>query len=240
MNIQPALNLLVTRQRLADRTATMEEVTAACGIDVGASFSNAECNDLLTALRADTRVVVESDGKSGFTFRMISFPTEGYPNPKVNTVVYGFSGTSGFTARDWLDLAMAAMDQSDLVDQSDYRRVVEIVAEKITPRVHHGLRADYRGSYPVVVISAPFERDPEDGLGTMVSTNWHESPSKIIDGFEIVIPNGTADVDALVSAELLKRWGVALSDACPTASASTIEDEETPDGARVLYQPLQN
>lgn len=36
--------------------------------------------------------------------------SDGYPNQRVNNVIY-HQNTSGFTQQDWLDLALAALDQ---------------------------------------------------------------------------------------------------------------------------------
>lgn len=39
--------------------------------------------------------------------------SDGYSNSRVNNAIYSPS-TSGFTQQDWLDLAMAALDQSGI------------------------------------------------------------------------------------------------------------------------------
>lgn len=47
---------------------------------------------------------------------MIVSPTRSheYPNERVSDVIFRTPATSGFTKRDWLDLAMAALDQGGL------------------------------------------------------------------------------------------------------------------------------
>lgn len=44
-------------------------------------------------------------------------PAKGYTNERVSDVVYGSPATAEFTPIDWLDLAMASLDQAGLSQQ---------------------------------------------------------------------------------------------------------------------------
>ena len=50
-----------------------------------------------------------------------------YPNKLVNDVVYG-AETEGFTEKDWLELAMAALDQAglSLAEQNRIRALLPV------------------------------------------------------------------------------------------------------------------
>lgn len=63
---------------------------------------------------------------SGYGARMANAHV--YPNSKVNAVVYGTSATAEFTDDDWLDLALAALDQASNVSKRDYLIVESMLA----------------------------------------------------------------------------------------------------------------
>lgn len=69
---------------------------------------------------------------------------DGYANDKVNGVIYGANNPSNFTPRDWLDLALAALDQASL-RSATYNRAyaaVEAVIAEETPEEAHESAAD--------------------------------------------------------------------------------------------------
>jgi hypothetical protein len=138
-----------------------------------------------------------------------SFPT-GYPNPKVNRLLYTVGAISDFDERDFLDLAMACLDQAGkLVDKRTYERILVMVGAEMTPAIHRGTRVGYRGIYPVVFVSEVSTFDPEGDSYQAAKVDLYLAPGMHEEGIEVVIPEGK-DADEVIGAELLKRWGVTL------------------------------
>lgn len=65
-------------------------------------------------------------------------PSESYPNPKVNGLVYS-SVTDSFKAEDWMDLARAALDQAGISNRH-WERMLEMMPQPFGARYERARR----------------------------------------------------------------------------------------------------
>lgn len=73
-----------------------------------------ECDDALSETRHNDRAYYRARCAAVLNARSSSTSTRGYANPRVHAAVYQGATFEDFTEQDWLDLAIAALDQAGL------------------------------------------------------------------------------------------------------------------------------